>query len=226
MPRPGLGRVPAPEEVARAASLYPVTRRVDYRTATNTYKYWWQGGAWLDQGQTGTCVGHAFAHRRADSPVPKGGIDSAYAMKLYLDASGDSTYQVGTNAVYACRVLKERGTISDYSWVTSAEELRNTVLAVGSVCVGTAWFESMFDPYSKYSAKYLRVDPSSGIAGGHEYLINGLNLQPTYGRPYYRLKNSWGTSWGSKGTARIYCADLEDLLFNRNGDAVIVAEAL
>jgi hypothetical protein len=225
VPSHGLGRVAHPDTPA-ASALYPVTRRADYRATLATYKYWWQGGAWLDQGQTGTCVGYTFAHRRADSPVPVAGITGTWARNLYVDASGDETLQEGTSGLAACRVLAGRGTITAYHWVTSAQELRNTVLAMGTVCVGTDWYGSMFEPYAKYSNMYLRVDSSSGLAGGHEYLINGINLQPTYGKPYYRVKNSWGTGWGKGGTARILCADLEDLVFNHAGDAVIVTEAL
>src|SRR3990172_7973278 len=117
MARHGLGRKPNPE-TPRAASLYPVTRRADYRTTTATWKYWWQSGAWLDQGQEGTCVGHAFAHRRADSPVPTGEITHQWARQLYFDASGDSTYQQGTSGYAACRVLADRGLISEYSRMT------------------------------------------------------------------------------------------------------------
>jgi hypothetical protein len=145
-------------------------------------------------------------------------------MKLYLDASGDTTYQKGTNAWYACRVLMERGTISAYHWITTPEEMKNTVLAVGSVAVGTDWFNSMFEPVSQYSNRYIKVNPGSGLAGGHEYLINGVNLNPSSGPPFYRVKNSWGRGWGKDGTARIAVADLHDLLFNRGGDAVIVSE--
>jgi hypothetical protein len=220
---PGLGRVPHPE-TPEAEAAYPVRSLEAYSTSTRTYRYYWERGAWLDQGNTGTCVGHAFAHRRADSPVPTGEIDEAYALKLYLDASGDTTYQVGTSGLAACRVLAQRGTISQYHWITSPTELRNTLLTVGSVCVGTDWYGSMFTPVFQYGNAYLTVDTTSGIAGGHEYLINGINVEPSSGLPYYRMKNSWGQGWGYNGTARIYCKDLDWLLFQSNGDAVIITE--
>jgi hypothetical protein len=224
MARPGgLGRKPHPDTPV-AASHYPVSELADYKLALNTNRYWWEGGAFLDQGQTGTCVGNAFAHRRADSPQPTAGIDETYARQLYLDASGDTTLQEGTSGILACRVLANRGTITQYHWITSATEMRNTVLTLGAVCVGTNWFNSMFWPKVNYSNYYLKVDPTSGLAGGHEYVINGINLVPASGPPFYRMKNSWGTSWGKNGTARINCTDLEDLLFNRDGDAVLITE--
>lgn len=207
-----------------AAALFPVTRRTDYTVTLATRKYWWQNGAHLDQGQTGTCVGNAFAHRRADSPVPVTGIDEAWAQKLYVDASGDTTLEQGTSGLAACRVLATRGTISQYHWVTTPEEMQNTILTLGPVCIGIDWFNSMFYPNAKYSNMYIPVDYTSGLAGGHEVVINGINLHPTDGPPFYRLKNSWGTSWGKGGSARIAMSLVHDLLFARGGDAVIITE--
>lgn len=225
MPTPGgLGREPH-SDTPEAAERYPVRSLTAFAPTTATNRYWWQNGAHLDQGQTGTCVGNALAHRRADSPMPTAGIDEVYARQLYVDASGDGTLQQGTSAILACRVLASRGTITQYHWVTSPDELRQTILTVGSVCVGTDWYNSMFEPVAQYSHQYLRVNRASGVAGGHEYLINGINLAPTAGPPFYRMKNSWGTSWGKNGTARVACADLESVIFDHDGDAVVISEA-
>ncbi len=123
----GLGRVPH-IETPDARMAYPVTARPDYRRSTQVRHYWYEGGVWLDQGQTGTCVGNAFAHRWADGPVDHGGITEDWAINLYVEASGDKTLQEGTSALAACRVLKAAGNISAYHWVGSADELRNAVL--------------------------------------------------------------------------------------------------
>jgi hypothetical protein len=223
-PRPGgLGRLEHPE-TTRAIAAFPILDRLDYRISTRTYRYWWQRGVFLDQGQTGTCVGNAFGHRIADSPVPELGIDEAWARKLYVDASGDTSLQAGTSGLAACRVLAARGTISAYHWIATVEELHNALLELGSVCVGVSWYQSMFTPEARNGNAYLKVDPASGVAGGHEFLVNGIQLKPAAGEPFYRMKNSWGTSWGHGGTARIDCEDLDELLFARGGDAVLVTE--
>lgn len=229
-----LGRVPHPE-TPRAASLYPVTEHPDYKVSSRTYRWWWEGGAWLDQGSYGTCVGNAFAHRRADSPVPEGGIDEYYAQKLYLEANGDDRepsqvpssdpiWDQGASALSACRVLARRGTIRTYYWVTSMSDLRNTVLDVGSVCIGINWYRSMDNPVSRYSNSYIVLNELSGLRGGHEVLINGIQLRPTYGKPFVRIKNSWGRGWGHRGTARMFLDDLEHLIFGQGGDAVVITE--
>jgi len=219
-----LGRVKNPN-TARAASLYPVTKRTDFRTLDlPPYRYWWENGAWLDQGPYGTCVGNAFAHRRADGPVRVAGIDEDYAIQLYLDASGDTTLQEGTSAWAACRAMMARGEISSYHWITSPQELRDAIRSVGSICIGIDWYNSMFDPYPKYNNYWIDINYSSGLAGGHELLLNGVNLSPNSGPAFYRLKNSWGRGWGKGGTVHVDCNALEELIFSHYGDAVVITE--
>lgn len=178
----------------------------------------------MDQAKTGTCVSHALSHRRADSPVPTGDITEEYALKLYVDATGDTTLEHGTWASVVCNELLRRGSISGYYWASDPWELRAHLLEVGSVCVGLDWYRSMFFPEALYNNYYVNVDKDSPIDGGHEILINGVNSSPSRGEPFYRIKNSWGASWGKNGTARIPCTQLEDLIFNQNGDAVVITE--
>lgn len=216
----GLGRKPH-VETPRAARLYNA-HHLPREAWDKPHRWWWQDGAWLDQGATGTCVGHAFAHRRSDGPTRVEGVTHNYAMQLYLDASGDSTYQEGTYAIEACRVLAARNEISTYHWVTSPEELQTTLLERGSVCVGTNWYYDMFYPEARNDNMYLRV--SGQYAGGHEYVLNGIDTDPSDGKPFYRMKNSWGIGWGKHGTARILKEDMDDLIFAQGGDAVLIKE--
>jgi len=214
----GLGRLLDPD-TPRAASLYPAATG----TSTRTARKWKQNGAWLNQGNTGTCVGNAFAHRRADGPVPIPGIDEAWARALYLEASEiywgvpDTTMFKGTSARSAGEVLLKRGAIDRYEWITTPEQLRYTVLEVGSVCLGVDWYTSMDNPKliinGDFHAYYIHQDRTTVKRGGHELLINGIDLAPEDGfTPYYRLKNSWGTDWGAHGTARIPVSELEELV--------------
>jgi hypothetical protein len=213
-----LGRLPDPD-TPRAASLYPATVGETDRTV----RKWKQNGAWLDQGPYGTCVGNAFGHRRADGPVPIPGIDELWAQKLYLEASAiywgvpDTTMKKGTSARSAGEVLLKRGAIDRYEWITTPEGLRYTLLEVGSVCLGIDWYTSMDNPKlvmkGDAHAYYITQDRTTVKRGGHELLINGIDLAPADGMdPYVRLKNSWGTTWGAHGTARMRLAEIEELV--------------
>lgn len=226
----GLGRILDPE-TPRAAALYPV--RAD--STDRLRRKWNQDGAWLNQGSYGTCVGNAFGHRRADGPVKIANIDQDWAQKLYLEASAiyygqpDTTMQKGTSAVSACQVLLKRGAIDRYEWVgnwnAAPIDLRYTLLELGPVCVGSNWYRSMDSPVAVGDQRYMVIDYTSTVRGGHEFVVNGIDLDPEDGSdPYYRMKNSWGTSWGKHGTARFKIQDLEQLIFEGWGDAVLIHE--
>src|SRR5262245_27178419 len=186
----GLGRKLDPE-TPRARALHPAEAGETDRTV----RHWAQREAWLDQGATGQCVGFSFAHRRADGPVKVEGIDYDFASALYLDASAlyygspDTSLQNGTSALSACQVLQSRGAIDRYTWITDPLNLRYTLLEVGSVLVGTNWYSSMDWPRETDdgSQVYLKITYSTTLRGGHEYLINGIDLDPADGtEPYYR----------------------------------------
>jgi len=226
----GLGRIHDPE-TPRAAALYPV--RAD--STDRVRRAWDQSGVWLNQGATGTCVAGAFGHRRADGPVKVGGIDEDWRVKFYLEASAkywgepDTTLQKGTSAVSACQVLLERGAIDRYEWVgnwnAAPQDLRYTLLELGPVCVGSNWYTSMDSPIQVGDQFYMKVNYSSAVRGGHEFVINKIDLDPQDGsEPYYRMKNSWGQGWAKNGTARFRIADLEQLIFEGWGDAVLIHE--
>lgn len=226
----GLGRRRDPL-VEQAVAKYPM-RAVLPSRSSRTYRFWYQGGAWLDQGQTGTCVGHAFAHWLADGPVkqPNLVIDSGYAINLYCDAckidpwpdNDGCNLNFGTSGRAAAEVLRGRGLISGYYWAKNIDDLITAVLDVGPVSVGTNWYADMFYPVIKYNYAYLTI--GGKMVGGHQYVINGVNLNPMYGPPFFRMKNSWGRDWGHRGNARISIDDMDRLLFKEHGDACLATE--
>jgi hypothetical protein len=84
----------------------------------------------------------------------------------------------------------------------------------GPIMVGTAWLQSMFDVDRR---GVIDVDRSSPIVGGHEWVIDGYDLDEGVAH----MVNSWGTSWGRDGTAKIRLGDLRWLLSSRmQGDVV------
>ncbi len=227
----GLGRL-LDRDTPRAARSYPV----EVGTTTRALRSWNQNGAWLDQGSYGTCVGNAFAHRRADGPLLIPGIDQPFAQQLYLEASAlywgepDTSMFKGTSGLSAAQALLNRGAIDRFEWVTTPEGLRYALLEQGSLCMGLDWYTSMdhpsfiFNPDMTKQACYLTMDQGTK-RGGHEGVLNKIDLAPTDGfDPYVRFKNSWGTPWANHGTARIRLSDMDDLVSKGWVDLILIHE--
>jgi hypothetical protein len=82
--------------------------------------------------------------------------------------------------------------------------------------VGTVWLESMFDPDPKTG--FVKVDRKSQVAGGHEYVLSAFDAT----RLAFRIDNSWGESWGVRGSAWFTQADVQWLL-SQQGDVTVPA---
>lgn len=211
---------------ARRMGLFPFPGGISSRVS----KFWRQDGLWGNQGNTGTCVAFAEMHRMADAPVMRYGITHDMVFELYAAATGDTSLQEGTWANVVAEELLRRGKISRFEWITSAGDLEFAVLEKGPIPIGIPWYNSMFFPERRADGRmWVKVDSASGLAGGHEVLLNGLRLdQPDepvpFFEPFYRVKNSWGKSWGDGGTARIAVADVNRLVFDDWGDAIWLKE--
>ncbi len=212
----GLGRRHAPDP---RDSAFPMAAVLPQRSV-RPYRYWWTGGAWLDQGAYSTCVGHAWAHWTEDGPITHPGtIDpvAIYREAAVLDVwpendAGDLHF--GTSVRAGAQALQARGRISEYRWASSVDDVITAVLEVGPVVVGTWWTEGMMEPDAEGIIRY-RGSP----LGGHAYLINGANTD----RGVVRIKNSWGKGWGVNGTAFLRIEDL-DALIRDDGEACLATE--
>jgi hypothetical protein len=88
------------------------------------------------------------------------------------------------------------------------------VLEIGPVVVGTVWTEDMF-----YPDRDGVIRPTGDSIGGHAYLLNGYDTQSGL----FRIKNSWGHSWGIDGHAFLHINDLA-LLLDADGEACLALE--
>lgn len=194
------GRRPSPRDRRDDKHLLPskVSNRVS--------RYWRDKWISADQKQTPHCVAFAFGHWLATSPMrkyvdPHGLYDGC---KLIDGSPGDGTY-VRAGA----EILRKGGWINKYKWARTLKALVYTVLELGPVVVGTDWYEGM----DNGGVMHLAGD----ILGGHAYLIVGANQKTRL----FKIKNSWGRSWGDGGYAWISFDDMATLL--KDGGEVCLA---
>ena len=195
---------------------------------------WTRRAPIFDQGQLGSCTGNAaaglvgtdFAGRTgqttvvlADDPNASWPVDENFAVRVYELATQldniKGTYppdDTGSSGLGAAKALKKLGLAASYKHAFSIDALK-AALQSGPVMVGTVWLESMFNTDA---GGYVVVDRKSQVAGGHEYVISAYDAQ----RLAFRLDNSWGDSWGIRGSAWYTQSDLQWLL-SQQGDVTV-----
>lgn len=214
------GRLENPDE---RDALFPVSAVLPPPNPFVTEKYWWDGGWWGDQGNTTMCVAYSWSHWMEDGPVVQDGIADRVKPLLNLkdfyracqerDPWPGTNYG-GTSVRTAAKVLKELGIVTEYRWANNSAEIAETILNLGPMVVGTSWFADMATPSSQGL-----VRATGAAMGGHAYLLNGVDTN----KKLFRIKNSWGKSWGKEGYAFIPFSDF-DKLMDKGGEAVIAFE--
>ena len=179
---------------------------------TTITKKEWDGNVWWgNQGNTPQCVGYAWAHWICDGPIThRGALPIIQPSLIYREAQKVDEWPGerynGTSVRGGAKYLMSSGKISSYLWAFDINTLINTVLNVGPVVVGTNWYYNMFFP-----DKNGLISLSGYIAGGHAYVINGVNTVTKQ----FRIKNSWGKTWGVSGHAYISFSDMSRLIIER-----------
>ncbi len=209
----GLGRRFNPDERDRNFPL-----RIAEPVAVEGKKRWWEGGAWLDQGNTGTCVGHGWAHEIEDAPVthPNDVVDpyAIYDLATVLDPWPDNDHDVngGTSVRAGAQAAQQLGFIGQYLWAFNIDTVIQAILTMGPVVVGTNWYGGMFEP--RWDGDRAIIEISGAVVGGHCYVLNAVNT--TSG--WFRMKNSWGRGWAKQGHASI-SIDAMARLLSEEGEA-------
>lgn len=220
---------------------YPLRHLINTPEAAQLlYRTWYAYSVKLRQ--TGdTCVANAWTHFITDSPrthkleqLDGMAIGSAtltnrvsvqsgergfrgylYDRAQVIDEWSSTPPEGGTSVRAGAKALQELGIVATYHWARTLEDVIDAVLTIGPVVVGTNWYESMFKPVGDPPL----IVPAGGIAGGHAWVIDGVNRTTGLAR----MKNSWGEGWGRKGFAWIRFTDLERLL-GESGEACIATE--
>jgi hypothetical protein len=184
-----------------------------------TSRYWDANMWWGNQGNTPQCVGYAWAHWIADGPVVHSGVQPPVNPKLIyqqaqlVDEWPGTNYN-GTSVRGGAKYLNSTGKIGNYYWAYDVQTLVNTLLQIGPVVVGTNWYNNMFYPNSNGV-----ISIGGSLAGGHAYVINGVDTV----NKLFRIKNSWGVKWGKSGHAFISFTDMTRLI-NERGEICLAIE--
>lgn len=200
--------------------LYPHHRR----TRALTSQLWPRHIAILDQGDVGSCTGNMMVGALGCDPIYPAlpalhaALDEALALKIYSAAEtldGDGPYPPqdnGSTGPSVDQVAKTMGLISGYTHGFSLDDLLDA-LEDGPVGMGFNWYDSMDTPDS---AGLVSISPNAFVRGGHEPLARGKDTA----NQLILLDNSWGTSWGIKGSFAMSYATAERLLAEQ-GDATV-----
>ena len=209
---PRLGRVPFFDPRSRQFPMAAALEEKAYRPRG----YTWDVPVHLDQGSQPSCVGHAWAHELIARPARVTRITPAFAHWLYktcqkYDYWAGEAYE-GTSVLAGAKVLHKlppempegRGLITEYRWIfADLDALVKTLGYFGPVVFGTWWYTGMF---KVDTGGYIR--PTGTRAGGHAYLVKGVDVQ----RGRFRIHNSWGERWGQGGDAWLAFDDALRLL--------------
>jgi len=173
----------------------------------------WALALFLDQMQTGMCVGYGNTNWLASTPKAstvlggKGGDDETATPDAVYDAAqradgSPADPNTGASITGGAKGLKALGYISAYHWAFSVAD----VVAGLRICpgvMGLNWRHDMFTPNAEGIVTY-----TGAIAGGH--CVEILNHDAKRG--LFEIPNSWGEGWGLKGRCFLSEADMGKVL--------------
>lgn len=223
---PGFGRIHSPDPNDRK---YPM-RMLLRPTKLPVHRYYRLGPYLpLDQGDTGTCVAHAWTGfldaapmMCKDAPSPYDTYRGIVATDEFTENDDeanapDANLQMGTSVRAGAKYLQGKGFLKSYVWANNADEAAAWLLSgKGTLVAGTNWYYGMSDlDRDGYAV------PEGGVLGGHSYLVIGYNRVTKS----FRIINSWGKDWGTKGKCWIHHMDM-DKLIKEDGEMCAAVEQL
>jgi len=124
--------------------------------------------------------------------------DELYHVETELQDPNDAypPNDPGGSGLYVMKAAKSEGLINHYQHAFGLEHALRAI-ANRPVIIGVTWYNSMFETDNN---GFIRVDPNSGVAGGHEILVRGSTIanadELDAAGNYISGDNSWGEGWG------------------------------
>lgn len=190
-------------------------------STTRRERWWFSGGAILDQGPTPASVGFVCTMWLADRGVISDGAsyDQEFARTVQADAQrvggqlpGDEN--AGAFLWAGVEVLRSRGLVESAYDCPGIDTVVNALLERGPILAGCEWRDSLFVPHNVGGRMVCRLDPDGIPRGRHAVLLNGISLDEDVGgsEGLVRFKNSWGRGWGDNGQAFFRISDLAEIM--------------
>ena len=189
-------------------------------------KTWGINKSALDQGNTGTCVGHAWRNFLRCAPIQTVKSDPSafdiYRSAVSKDQWSDNDDEVnlpdnhsgldfGTSVRAGAEAVTGFGLLKSYIWAFELQPAVEWVLTKGPVVLGTNWYSSFQRPDKE---GIVRISENASVQGGHAYLWRGVDTR----RALALCSNSWGDNWGRSGEFFLPFRDLERLI-HEDGEA-------
>ena len=194
--------------------------------ALPTRKTWGINPTALNQGQTGTCVGHAWRNFLRCAPM-RTERQGPSAFDIYRSAvledtmsqnddeaqlpDGDGGLDFGTTVRAGAEAVTGLGHLKSYVWAFDLQPAIEWVLTQGPVVLGTNWYSSFMNPGAD---GLVRITPNARVEGGHAYLLRGVDTR----KALALCTNSWGDDWGVSGNFCLPFRVLERLI-HEDGEA-------
>lgn len=215
----GFGRIEAHGVGDDKDDQFPLRAAIPRAVALPRTRYWSFFYKALDQGSTGTCVGHGGKDWMLAGPVTQTKpFTPPTAIDLYVECTkvdewpqndnGDLNFGTSVRALF--KVLQARGLVAEYRWAQSLADVQEFVSLVSPLVIGVNWYDGMM-----FTDKDGFIHPTGGIAGGHCVIIIGVDNV----KRRFRILNSWGPGWGQSGRAWVSFEDMERLIFAEGGEA-------
>jgi hypothetical protein len=116
--------------------------------------------------------------------------------------------------------------VESYAWAVDVDAMRAAIAAGAAISIGVDWHVGFDTPLERRRgrAREAWIPEQAGwgrVRGGHSPLLTGASDR----RGAFRLTNSWGASWGVKGSAWLSYESMGALL-HREGEAALVTDRI
>ena len=188
-------------------------------------KTWAINSDHLDQGNTGTCVGHGWRNFLRCAPIqtsaPKPSAFDIYRAAVLLDPwkenndeanlpDGDPRLDYGTTVRAGAQALAAMDRLKSYVWAFTLQPTIEWLLTKGPVVVGVNWYDSM---YKSDKNGLVTISPGAAVVGGHCFAVRGANTKAAQ----VRCIQTWGNGVYKGGDFLLSLKDFERLILE-NGE--------